>query len=62
MFMSLTILFVPFFHYCLIISDLLINLVTKAALDCREAQNVLRNMFNKLLSLHLMGMLGPKAI
>ena len=30
------------------------------ALDCREIQNVLRNVFNLLLSLQLMGLLGPK--
>ena len=34
----------------------------KAALDFRENQNVLRNVFNILLSLHIMGLLGPKAI
>ena len=34
----------------------------KAALDCRETQNVLKNVFNLLLSLQLMGLLGPKAI
>ena len=33
-----------------------------AALDCRETQNFLRNGFNQLLSLQLMGLLVPKAI